>query len=343
MPTSYPTSADSITVGTGSDGLDSPDHAAVHDVTATAVEALEAKLGTGASTPTTAGHVLTVTGAGATAYAAPAAPTDPELAALAGLTSAADKLPYFTGSGTASTTTFTAAGRQLVDDADASAQRTTLGLVIGTNVQAYDAELAALAGLTSAADSFPYFTGSGTASLLTIASAIRTILNAADASAFRTAAGLAIGTNVQAQDAELAAIAGLTSAADKLIRFTGSGTADMVDYKENTWTPACTAGTGSITTVGTKSGWYTRVGNKVHAELSITITTNGTGASYIQTDLPIAPAHMAFGLGREIAVTGAVLTGYWTGGGSNVVLYTLAGLYPGGTGHVLTFSADYLV
>jgi hypothetical protein len=57
-----------------------------------------------------------------------AQPLDDQLTALAGQTWANDQFTYYTGTATAALATITAAGRALLDDADAAAQRTTLGL-----------------------------------------------------------------------------------------------------------------------------------------------------------------------------------------------------------------------
>jgi len=72
---------------------------------------------------------------------------DAGLQSISGLTTSAIQMIYTTALDTYATTGLTAAGRAILDDADASAQRTTLGLAIGTDVQAYDAELTAIAGL----------------------------------------------------------------------------------------------------------------------------------------------------------------------------------------------------
>jgi hypothetical protein len=87
----------------------------------------------------------------------------------------------------------------------------------------------------------------------------------ATASDARTALGLAIGTNVQAFNANLAAEAGLVTAASKMTQWTGSGTAQLVDLLFNTsWTPviqgSSTPGSG---TYSAQVGRYTKIGDMV--------------------------------------------------------------------------------
>jgi hypothetical protein len=149
---------------------------------------------------------------------------DAGLQSISGLTTSSDQMIYTTGSDIYATTGLTAAGRAILDDADASAQRTTLGLTIGTNVQAYDAGLQSISGLTTSANQMIYTTGSDTYATTGLTAAGRAILDDADASAQRTTLGLAIGTDVQAYDAGLLSIAGLTTSANQMIYTTGSDT-----------------------------------------------------------------------------------------------------------------------
>jgi hypothetical protein len=88
---------------------------------------------------------------------------------------------------------------------NAGTARTNLGLAIGTDVQAYDAGLASIAGLTTVADRMIYTTASDTYAVTTLTSAGRAILDDVDASAQRTTLGL--GT-IATQNANNVSISG---------------------------------------------------------------------------------------------------------------------------------------
>lgn len=223
---------------------------------------------------------------------------DPELTALAGLTSAADKLPYFTGAATAATTDFTAFARTILDDSDAATVRQTLGVVLGTDVQPHDAELDAIAGLTSAADKLPYFTGSGTASLADFTSFGRSLVDDSDASTARSTLGLVIGTDVQAYDAELQALSGLTSAADALPYFTGTGTAATTTLTSAARSLLDDPSTGDMrTTLGLGSlALLSSVNDSNWSGTDLAIANGGTGAS----DAPTARTNLGLTIGTDV-------------------------------------------
>ena len=118
---------------------------------------------------------------------------------------------------------------------DAAGAQQNLGLQIGTDVQAYDAGLNSIAGLTTAADKMIYTTGSDTYAVTTITAAGRAILDDADSAAQRQTLGL--GTMAVAATSDYVAKAGSTMSGQLVLASSGIQFSDST-----TLTTAPTAG-----------------------------------------------------------------------------------------------------
>jgi hypothetical protein len=104
-------------------------------------------------------------------------------------------------------------------------------------------------------------------------------------------------------------------------------------YEEGAWTPTLTSGSGTITTVGTCAGKYTRMGRCIVYTMNCTITTNGTGGNYIivggfssVASLPTDASLQGFDTSTTKTVGGRYA------GANTILMRFYDGTYPGSDG-----------
>lgn len=122
---------------------------------------------------------------------------------------------------------------------------------------------------------------------------------------------------------------------------------NTTELPENAWvdyTPTVTTSSGTITAYTAKARYIKR-GKLLTISVNISITNNGTGAGALLVTMPTATVGSVIGgtclNGRERGILNATVTAYIDGGASTAEVTTYNGLYPGGTGAVLSFAGSY--
>lgn len=109
-----------------------------------------------------------------------------------------------------------------------------------------------------------------------------------------------------------------------------------------TYAPTIAAGSGSLSSSSVIAA-YQQVGKRVYVRIQITITTNGTAASYLTASLPVAPiasvAHQFIGGGQ--LPTGFVLRGNINQSDALIYIVKYDGTYPGADGYTLFLTGVY--
>jgi len=128
----------------------------------------------------------------------------------------------------------------------------------------------------------------------------------------------------------------------------GTGTSELLaDYEEGTWTPTLASSAGTITSIASTSGVYTKCGNLVTVTGQGKITTNGTGAGVITvTNLPFTAGSAMVrysGSGGEVDIVGFGLFVFLLRSSNTIFLEKVDGTYPGGNGYNLIFNTTYQV
>jgi hypothetical protein len=109
----------------------------------------------------------------------------------------------------------------------------------------------------------------------------------------------------------------------------------------STWSPTVTSQTGTITTVGTVVARYAQAGKNVYFSLSITITTNGTGAGAVLATMPLTAKADSIFVGREVNSTGKSLTGTLSAAGSSLQILNYDNTYPAASGYKIDMCGVY--